>query len=317
MKNHNPLRVGVIGCGWIMRSTYVPTLQSLAEQIQVAAVCDLNAAQAGDMAAQFVGATAYTDAAAMLKEAGLDAVMVLTTEKVNARMARMVMEANLPVYLEKPPAVNSAELEEFIAAEAGSPIKIYTAFNRRHTPLYASLDFSTKKLKKVSGALKRTDRKVETFPMTAIHVIDSSQYFAGAPFKNWKIDFEKKAESSSWMIRGELENRVECELEIVPHGDEFDEHLKFETESATLELPFPNTNAVVPEGEIIVKPRDGSPKTVTRGDKAMPLFEAMGFRDCLLDFIGHLETGKNSAHRLTGCRATIAIVGEMVTTTSS
>ncbi len=121
MKNRKPLRIGVIGCGWIMRSTYVPTLLSLPEQAQVVAVCDLNAGLANEVAGHFANVAVFTDAKMMLKAAGLDAVLVLTTEKVNARMARMVMEANLPVYQEKPPAVNSAELEELIYCGSRQP----------------------------------------------------------------------------------------------------------------------------------------------------------------------------------------------------
>lgn len=311
MNNDNLLHLGVIGCGWIMRSVYVPALQSLSERVHVAAVCDLNAALAAETAGQFAAAAVYTDAKVMLREASLDAVLILTSEKVNARMARMVLQANLPVYLEKPPAVNSVELEELIAAETQSPIKIYTAFNRRHTPLFADLDFSTEKLRRVSGALKRHDRPVATFPPTSIHLIDSAQYFAGALVQNWTVNFERKAENSVWTLHAQLENEAECRLEFVPDGKEFAEFLILETDAATLELNFPNTNALVHEGEIIVRPRDGSPATLTRGEKTMPLFEAMGFRACLQDFFRQLEDGKNSIHRLSSCLSTIAIMEEM------
>ncbi len=131
-------------------------------------------------------------------------------------------------------------------------------------------------------------------------MFDSAQYFAGSSFKNWKIDFNRKSENSVWRVRGELESGAECALEFVPDGKEFVEFLTFETETATWEFFFPNTPVAVPEGEIIVWPRDGSPATVTRGDKAMPVYEATGFRGGLLDFFERLETGDNPAHRPDG-----------------
>jgi virulence factor len=311
MKDDNLLRLGVIGCGGIMRLVYTPALQSLSQRARVAAVCDLNAAFAAESAGQFADAAVYADAKVMLREAALDAVLVLTSEKASARMARMVLEANLPVYLEKPPAVNSVELEELIAAETQSAVKVYTAFNRRHTPLFADLDFSKEKLRRVSGALKRLGRVVATFPLTSVHLIDSAQYFAGGLFKNWKMDFERKAENSVWTINGQLENGVGCALELVPDGKEFTEFLVLETDTATWELYFPNTEALVREGELTVRPRDGSPATIMRGQKAMPFFEAMGFRDSLQAFFRQLEDGKKSIHRLFSCRSTIAIMEEM------
>lgn len=313
MKNNQTVRVGVIGCGWIMRSTYVPALQALADRISVAAVCDLNTDLAAETARLFSRCTAYADAEKMFQEKGLDAVLVLTSEKVNAKMAQMGLRANVPVYLEKPPAINSAQLDELISGEAKSPRKIYTAFNRRHTPLYAGLDFAGKKIRKVSGALKRKDRQVSNFAHTGIHVIDSAQFFARSQFEEWKIEFESQADQAIWTIRGKLTNGADCELEIAPRGDEFAEFLKFETDTEIWELVFPNISAEVKEGEIIVRPHDGSPATVTPGNKALPFFEAMGFRACLEDFLQHLAGAENSIHRLEWCRPTIAIMETMGT----
>ena len=294
-----------------MRSIYAPVLLSMPNLVRASAVCDLNESAAAAVAGQFTNTSVFTDAEAMLRKAGLDVVLVLTSVKVNARMARMVLRANLPVYLEKPPAVNSVELEELIAAEAQSPAKIYTAFNRRHTPLFANLDFSPKKLRRVYGALKRLNRPVATFPHTSVHLIDSAQHFADSLFKIWQVDFERKAENSVWTVHGRLENGAGCVLEFVPDGKEFAEFLVLETDGAAWELRFPSTDGVVKEGELVLRPGDGSPSTVTRGEKAMPFFEAMGFRACLQDFLRQLETGNISGHRLASCRSTIRIMEEM------
>ena len=133
---NKPIQVGVVGCGWIMRSMYVPTLLSLPDAIRVTAVCDLNEEAARASAEKFESATVFTDVAALLQEAKLDAVMVLTSEKVNAAMAQRGLKAGLPVYLEKPPAVSSPQLEELIAAETRSKTFVYT---RLQPEAYAAL----------------------------------------------------------------------------------------------------------------------------------------------------------------------------------
>jgi hypothetical protein len=311
MENFKPVRLGIIGCGWIMRYVYAPILLSMPDRVRVATVCDLDESARAVVAGQFTDVSVFTDAGAMLREGDLDAVLVLTSEKVNARVARMVLQKNLPVYLEKPPAVNSVELEELITAETQNPAKIYTAFNRRHTPLFSNLNFSPTKIRRVHGAFKRLNRSVATFPYTSIHLIDSAQYFANSLFKSWKLDFKRKAESSIWTIRGHLENGAECTLELVPDGKEFAEFLVLETDVATYEFQFPNADAVVREGEIILRPGNGAPPRITRGEEGTPFLEATGFRPCLLDFLRQLETGNNSAHRLASCRSTIGIMEEM------
>jgi len=312
MTNHKPIHVGVVGCGWIMRSIYTPTLLAMPDLVSVAAVCDINEEAAHASAAQFPGAVVFNDIRAMLQETKLDAVMVLTSEKVNAIMARLVLKANLHVYLEKPPAISSEELEDLIDIEAQGKSFVYTAFNRRHTPLFTGLDYSEGKIVRVSGALKRLKRAVATFPHTSIHLIDSAQHFARSPLASWNITFERKPEHSLWTIHGKLGNGAEVALEFIPDGAEFAEYLVVETDGGTWDLQFPNTVAKVPEGEMIVTLKDGSPATTTRGRKPLPSIEAMGFRLCLLEFIEEVTKAKaSSPHRLPSCRSTIRVIEEM------
>ena len=306
------IRIGIIGCGWIMQSTYTPTLQSLSDDFLVAGVCDLNETAAGDVAKSFAGAEVFTDADAMLAAAKLDAVLVLTSEKVNAAMAQRVLKSGIPVYLEKPPSVSSAQLAELIAAEEKSASFIYTAFNRRHTPLFAHLDFGGEKIVKVSGALRRQGRIVATFPHTAIHLIDSAQFIAGGAFAEWKIDFQRKTDHSIWKVTGNLENGADVTLEFVPDGNDFAEYLVLESASRRWELQFPNSVAAVPEGEIIASSTDASIPTRTKGDSDLPTFAAMGFRSCLLDFAKQVHAkARSPAHQLASCRATIRVMEEM------
>ena len=151
-----------------------------------------------------------------------------------------------------------------------------------------------------------------TFPHTSIHLIDSAQHFARSPFQNWNIDFKERPSHAVWNVAGKMENGADFRLEFIPNGTEFAEYLILETANRKYELQFPNTDAVVPEGELIVTCTDGSPESRTRGQKAMSAFEAMGFRPCLLDFVEQVrKTEASPLHRLASCRATIRVIGEM------
>ena len=111
---------------------------------------------------------------------------------------------------------------------------------------------------------------------------------------------------------GKLQNGADVALEFIPDGTEFDEYLVIETDDGKWELQFPNTVAKVPEGELIVTPKNGPAPTTTRGRKTLPSIEAMGFRLCLLAFIEELQNPiAASPHRLSSCRSTIRVIEEM------
>ena len=250
----------------------------------------------------------------MLREAKLDGVIVLTSEKVNAAVAQAVLQVNLPVYLEKPPAISSPQLEDLIAAEKRSKTFVFAAFNRRHTPLFAGLDFKGEKPVRVSGALRRKNRVVATFPHTSIHLIDSAQYFGHSLFHHWKIAFERNHDHSIWTVSAKMEKRRRTVVwNWVPDGADFTEYLVVETKSKQWELQFPNTDASVPEGEWIVTSKDGgTPKAGPEDKRRSRRSKRWVFRPCLLDFVRQAQTREPSdRHRLASCRATIRVIEEM------
>jgi virulence factor len=307
-----PIAIGVVGCGWIMRNIYAPILLSQPELIRLTAVCDIAPSSARAVADRFGGAAVFDDIPTMLQKAKLDAVLILTGENATGSVAREVLKRGIPVYVEKPPALDSTELEELIAAEKSSQTFVYTAFNRRHSPLFSALDLSNEKIHRISGALKRRGRPVATFPLTSIHLIDSAQYYGASNFSNWNITFAREARHSVWTIEGRLENGAECVLQLIPDDCAFTEYLILEAETKTCELRFPNSEADVPEGEIIFRPKDGSSDTVMRGPQGLDSVEAMGFQSCLLDFIQHARIRKAAdLHRLSSCRSTIRIMKDM------
>jgi virulence factor len=304
-----PCTIALIGCGHIARTIYVPVIQSLKDRVRVTAVCDLRPGAARDMAALFSGARAYADAGTLFREEKPDAAMVLTKETANAPTAGLALKAGVPVYLEKPPAVSVAQWEELMRVEASTGVPLFTAFNRRHTPLFRGWE-APEGLRNVRGLMERQGRPAATFPYTAAHLIDSAQFFSGSCLDEASASLEEELGIARWEIRGEFANGAFCELTVIPSGPEHRESLVFETERGTWDFQFPN-----PEGTSCPQGRlegleEGSSKEGREDD---PL-EAMGYAPCFRDFLDYLERGNWSEcpHRLASCGGTVRLLEEMM-----
>jgi predicted dehydrogenase len=107
MTAERPFRLGMIGAGNLASRRLYPVLHTI-ENLTLAAVCDLDEAKAKRNAQRFGGEQVFTDHKRMLAEGNLDAVVVCVDPRAHEALAIEVMEAGLPVYTEKPPAVTAA-----------------------------------------------------------------------------------------------------------------------------------------------------------------------------------------------------------------
>lgn len=118
--NESPkhVRMAAIGCGGhAMRNVFSTHVYA---PIDLVAVCDLDRTRAEYVARMFGGRKAYTDYHAMLKQERPEAVQVVTNydEKGHPRypvIAIDCMRAGANVWIEKPPAASSAEIEQMMA----------------------------------------------------------------------------------------------------------------------------------------------------------------------------------------------------------
>jgi predicted dehydrogenase len=109
----NPLNVAVIGAGSHGYRNILPALMYL--PVRLRAVCDADAARAGQAARQY-GAVGYADTADMYKKEKLDAVFMCVSPALHPRLAAEAFGAGLDVWMEKPPALHAAQLGPMIAA---------------------------------------------------------------------------------------------------------------------------------------------------------------------------------------------------------
>jgi predicted dehydrogenase len=106
------LNVALIGVGDHSYRNILPTLHYLPIRLQ--AVCDLNEELGRVTAAQF-GCRAYTHTKDMYEKESLDAVFLCVSPKLHPQLAIEAFKAGLHVWMEKPVAMRSSEVEEMIA----------------------------------------------------------------------------------------------------------------------------------------------------------------------------------------------------------
>jgi myo-inositol 2-dehydrogenase/D-chiro-inositol 1-dehydrogenase len=128
------LRIGVIGAGRI-GAFHVRTLLSLSGIASVT-VCEADAARAAGLAAELGVPVAATPED--LIDGGLDAVVIATPTPAHAPMIRLVAEAGLPAFCEKPVALDLATIDALIddVEHAGTLVQI--GFQRRFDAGYAA-----------------------------------------------------------------------------------------------------------------------------------------------------------------------------------
>jgi predicted dehydrogenase len=132
------VRLGFVGAGLWMRTYHLPTAERLAAEgeVELTAIWNRTTEKAEALARQFGVGQRFEGFESFLREAEVDALVVaLTKESVGPILARL-MEREVPILVEKPPASDSREARE-LAGRARAPVMV--AFNRNHTPLVEKL----------------------------------------------------------------------------------------------------------------------------------------------------------------------------------
>ena len=122
-----PLQYAIVGCGLIGRKRAASLKPG-----QLLYACDLDAARAAGLA--MAGATAITDFAQALADPAVDAVIVATLNGSLAPIALGAVRAGKHVLLEKPGALNAAQLREVHAVAEKSGARVRLGYNHRFHP---------------------------------------------------------------------------------------------------------------------------------------------------------------------------------------
>lgn len=108
----NKLNVGIVGVGSHAYRNILPTMTFL--PVLLRAICDINLGRAQVTASQYGVKAVYESSREMYQNEELDAVFLCVSPQLHPELACEAFDAGLHVWLEKPPAMRAAEVEEII-----------------------------------------------------------------------------------------------------------------------------------------------------------------------------------------------------------
>jgi predicted dehydrogenase len=128
-KQQSPIPFAVIGCGLIGRKRVLGLKPN-----PILYTCDLDAARAADLAKLTPGCTAVTDFRTVLADPRVDAVVVATLNSALAPITLAAVRSGKHVLVEKPGALNAAQLREIETAAHQAGVKVRIGYNHRFHP---------------------------------------------------------------------------------------------------------------------------------------------------------------------------------------
>ena len=129
-----PLKVGVIGAGSFAKAVHLPNLKKLSHLCTIRAVCSATGLHAKETAKEFGATYCASDYREILADAEIDMVIISTRHNLHARMALEAIKAGKAVFLEKPMALNTDELEALVNVLKETKLPFTVGFNRRFSP---------------------------------------------------------------------------------------------------------------------------------------------------------------------------------------
>jgi D-galactose 1-dehydrogenase len=120
----NPIRLGIVGVGKIARDQHLPAIRALAPFELVACA---------SRHAGVEGVACHATLGAMLDaHPEIDAVVIATPPQVHFEAARLALQRNKHVFLEKPPCATTAEFDQLVRLARGANLTLFQSWHSRH-----------------------------------------------------------------------------------------------------------------------------------------------------------------------------------------
>lgn len=125
------LRIGWIGCG--IHATQMLLPQLLRHDVQIVALCDIDAERLKQAGRQFGVERLTTDAQELIATPGLDAVGMAVGPDQHLAFGLAALEKGLPVFMEKPPSGSAAGARQLAEASRRSGKPLLVGFMKRYS----------------------------------------------------------------------------------------------------------------------------------------------------------------------------------------
>ena len=132
-KSEKSIVLGVIGAGGYVPPMLLPHFKT--EGVEFRSIATASGISAHDVGKRFGFAYAVSSAEEVLDERAVNLVVIGTRHDTHAELARAALERNKHVFVEKPLALDDAQLDSVLEAAGNSSAKLMVGFNRRFSPL--------------------------------------------------------------------------------------------------------------------------------------------------------------------------------------
>ncbi|HKZ67242.1 MAG TPA: Gfo/Idh/MocA family oxidoreductase [Chitinophagaceae bacterium] len=137
---------GIIGCGDVTELKSGPAFNKV-KNSELIAVMRRDAAKAKDYAQRHNVPKWYTDANSLINDPDINAIYIATPPSSHEAYTIAALQADKPVYVEKPMSVNAASAKNMMNAVASKNGKLTVAHYRRAQPLFQKIkDLITEKV---------------------------------------------------------------------------------------------------------------------------------------------------------------------------
>ena len=126
-------RLGFIGAGWWATANYIPLLAKR-DDVELAAVCRLGAAELRRVKDHFGFPFATESAAELVQQPGLDAVVVTSPHTLHYEHARLALERGLHVMVDKPMCTRGADARELVRLAREKNLHLLVPYGWHYKP---------------------------------------------------------------------------------------------------------------------------------------------------------------------------------------
>lgn len=179
-------RICIVGAGSLSTRRIYPYIGAAGGEL--VGVCDLDQEKAERNARRFGGRT-YGEMETMLEAEKPDGVIICIGPEAHAELAKAVLRRGIPVYTEKPPAVDAAAALEVARVSKETGVLCTTAFKKRYSLVYQRArqfieahppgDLLSISMVYASGAYSNDAPRRDLLLDFGIHGIDLISYLGG------------------------------------------------------------------------------------------------------------------------------------------
>jgi predicted dehydrogenase len=182
-------KIALIGCGNHALKFHAPALARYAathpDEIELTAVCDLDAAKAEAVRAGFGFRTACTDIMVLLGRERPDGCVCVMPLPAIANIGIILLEAGMPCVIEKPLGACIEDVRRLVATAARTGTPHLVSLNRRFDPYCrqaAAWAAVQGPIRRIRAAMLRPKRREPEFLWaTGLHVMDAAAALGGGP----------------------------------------------------------------------------------------------------------------------------------------